>query len=338
MRLIDYLKDRALFIGVNIITFFVVLILMSIVHMGLGAILLVFSIWFGPIITYMVTEYLKFKKYYDELINISENLDRKYLISEVIEEPNFIEGKITHEILKVSNRDMQEMVKYYKNMQSEYQEYIEAWVHEIKTPIASSMLIIENNEETIPYNMKHEIRKVEDYVEQVLYYSRSNEVSKDYIVKNFSIEKSVRNVIKRNASDFINKKIAIDIENLKGEAYSDPKWVEFIINQIVGNSIKYSKNQNAKVTIYTTENKNNTVLTIKDNGVGINNKDLKRVFEKGFTGENGRIYGKSTGIGLHLCSKLCKKLGLGIKLTSKESEGTEVNIIFPKGKNHYISS
>ncbi|MDK2564341.1 sensor histidine kinase [Romboutsia sedimentorum] len=329
MRLIDYLKDRHLFIGINIILFLLIAILMGIVRIGFGIILLVFVIWFSPIVVYITIEYIKFKNYLNELINLNEQLDRKYLISEVIIEPNFIEGKIINNILKDTNRDMQEHVKYYKNMQKEYQEYVETWVHEIKTPIASTMLIIENNEDIIPNNMKYELRKVEDYVEQALYYSRSNEVSQDYIVKRFNLEQTVRKVIKRNASDFINKKIAIDIENIKGEIYSDPKWVEFIINQIIGNSIKYLTTQNPKVTIYTTENENNTILIIKDNGVGINEKDLKKVFEKGFTGANGRIYAKSTGIGLYLCQKLCKKLGLRIKLTSKENEGTEVKIIFP---------
>ncbi|MGL4914434.1 MAG: sensor histidine kinase [Romboutsia sp.] len=337
MRFIDYLKERALFIGINIIVFLLIATLMVVVRIGFGVIILVFVIWFGPIVSYMIMEYIKFKNYLNELIDLNEQLDRKYLISEVIREPNFIEGKIINDILKDSNRDMQENVKHYKNTQKEYQEYVETWVHEIKTPIASTMLIIENNEDIIPNRMKYELRKVEDYVEQALYYSRSNDVSKDYIVKKFNIEQSVRKVIKKNASDFINKKIAIDIENIKGEIHSDPKWVEFIINQIIGNSIKYSTTQNPKVTIYTTENENNTILTIKDNGVGINEKDFKRVFEKGFTGENGRIYGKSTGIGLYLCEKLSRKLGLGLKLTSTENEGTEVKIIFPLIKNHKVN-
>ena len=329
MRFLDYIKDRGIFIVINIIMFLIVATLMGIVRIGYGIILLVAIIWFGPIIIYMIIEYIKFKKYFNEIVNANEQIDKKYLISEVIKEPDFIEGKIIHDILKDSNRDMQEHVKYYKIMQKEYQEYIETWVHEIKTPIASTMLIIENNEETIPYTMKHELRKVEDYIEQVLYYSRSNDVSKDYMVKSFNIEEAVRKVIKRNASDFINKKIAIDIENINGKVNSDPKWVEFIINQIIGNSIKYSNTKNPRVTIYTTEKENNTILTIKDNGVGINEKDIKRVFEKGFTGANGRKYGKSTGIGLYLCEKLCNKLGLGLKLTSTENEGTEIKLIFP---------
>ncbi|MDU3350433.1 MAG: ATP-binding protein, partial [Clostridium sp.] len=114
--------------------------------------------------------------------------------------------------------------------------------------------------------------------------------------------------------------------------FSDIKWVTFIINQIIGNSIKYSQKGRGKITIYTKSNENSNSLIIEDNGVGINQRDIDKVFEKGFTGENGRIYGKSTGIGLYLCNSLCEKLGLGIKLKSKEKVGTSVEIIFPLGK------
>ena len=227
---------------------------------------------------------------------------------------------------------MQEHVKLYKNMQSEYREYIETWVHEVKTPIASMMLIAENYEDESPISMKYEIKKIEDYIDQVLYYSRSNEVSSDYIIKSFNLEKSIRNVIKKNASNFINKKISIDIENVNEEVYSDPKWVEFILNQIIGNSIKYSKSSKGKISIYSIKKQNNITLYIKDNGEGISEKDISRVFEKGFTGENGRKFGKSTGIGLYLCKKLCEKLGLAIGLTSKKNEGTEISIVFPISK------
>ncbi len=232
---------------------------------------------------------------------------------------------------------MQEHIKYFKNIQSEYQEYIETWVHEIKTPIASLMLIIDNNEDTVPISMKNEVKKVEDYIDQVLYYCRSSDVSKDYIVKSFELEKVVRKVIRKNASDFINKKIQLDIKNINNQIYSDPKWVEFILNQVINNAIKYSEKEIGKITIDSNVNKNNIILSIKDNGVGISARDINRVFEKGFTGENGRRFGKSTGIGLYLCKKLCDKLGLGLKLISKENEGTEVRIIFPIGKTNILS-
>ena len=332
MKLIEYLNDKLFFIIVNIILFLMISSIMILSKVPLIIIFLVFVIWFLPVISYMFIEYVKYKRYYNELIEITNNLDKKYLISEVIKEAEFIEGKIVYSILKDSNRNMQEHVKLYKNMQSEYREYIETWVHEVKTPIASMMLIAENYEDEIPISMKYEIKKIEDYIDQVLYYSRSNEVSSDYIIKSFNLEKSIRNVIKKNASNFINKKISIDIENVNEEVYSDPKWVEFILNQIIGNSIKYSKSSKGKISIYSIKKQNNITLYIKDNGEGISEKDISRVFEKGFTGENGRKFGKSTGIGLYLCKKLCEKLGLAIGLTSKKNEGTEISIVFPISK------
>ena len=127
------------------------------------------------------------------------------------------------------------------------------------------------------------------------------------------------------------------MEAVEGTVYGDAKWLEFILNQVVGNSIKYTREKEGKVRAYTVKNENNIVLTLEDNGIGIIDKDINRVFEKGFTGENGRKYGKSTGIGLYLCKKLSDQLGLGISLTSKIGEGTKVNIIFPLGKANLMS-
>ncbi|HHX62582.1 MAG TPA: hypothetical protein GX707_17995 [Epulopiscium sp.] len=222
-------------------------------------------------------------------------------------------------------------------MESDYREYIETWVHEIKTPIASARLIIENNQNEVTKNIHHEIEKVEEYIEQVLYYARSNNVSKDYMIKEISLRALVRNVIKRNSRSFINKKVAIDIEAIEGTVYGDAKWLEFILNQVIGNSIKYMREEQGKVKIYTVKNENNIVLTLKDNGIGIIEHDLNRVFEKGFTGNNGRLFGKSTGIGLYLCKKLSDQLGLGLNLTSQIGEGTKVSIIFPLGKVNLMS-
>ncbi len=265
-----------------------------------------------------------------------ENLDQKYLLSEIMKEPEFIEGKILYNLLQQTDKDMHEHVKHYRDMQSDYREYIETWVHEIKTPIASTRLMIENNQNDITRNINHEIRKIEEYIEQVLYYSRSNNVSKDYLIKEISLPTVVRNVIKRNSRDFIRKNISVDMEAVEGTIYSDAKWLEFIVNQLIGNSIKYMKDRNGKVKIYTIQNENNIVLTIEDNGIGMIEKDVKRVFEKGFTGENGRKFGRSTGIGLYLCQKLAEQLGLGITLTSKAGEGTKVRIIFPLGSTNFI--
>ena len=327
MSIIEFIKERMIFLIINLILFLLVAILMKIVKVSINIILILFLIWFGPILIYMFLEFIKYRRYLNNLINTVENLDRKYLLPEVIEEPRFQEARIINDVLKQCNKSMHEKVKHYKDEQIEYREYIETWVHEIKTPIASAKLILENDNSNLSERINYEMKRVEGFIEQVLYY-----VSKDYIIKEFSLRSVVMKSVKSNSRDFINKNIKLDIRGIEGNIFSDEKWVEFIINQIIINAVRFSIPNEGKVSIYSKVNENNIILTIEDNGVGINEKDIDRVFEKGFTGENGRKFGKSTGIGLYLCKKLCDKLGIGISLNSKENIGTKVNIVFPQGK------
>lgn len=332
MRVIDYLKERSLYLGINLLLFIILVLIMKLLNFGTAIIFLVFCIWFFPLIIYIILELIKSKAYYDDLTSVIENLDKKYLLPEVIKKPKNIEQKVIYNVLKEANKDMHERVNKYKNMQVEYREYIETWVHEIKTPIASTRLMIANNQNKVTENIEYEMKKIESFIDQVLYYARSSEVSKDYLVKEFKLKFVIENSIRRNSKDFINKRIALNIENVDINVFSDAKWVEFILNQIIGNALKYSKFQDGKVNIYATKNKNSITLTIEDNGVGIPTQDIGRIFEKGFTGENGRKFGKSTGIGLYICRKLCTKLGLGLEITSEQLQGTKVSIIFPLGE------
>ncbi len=332
MSITLYLKERIGFLIINFLIFLLVAILMKIASVPINIIFIVFLMWFGPLSIYMILEIIKFKRYLDNLINTVENLDKKYLLPEVIDEARFQEAKIINDALRECNKAMHEKIKYYKDEQSEYREYIETWVHEIKTPIASAKLILENDDSNLSGRINYEMKRVEGFIEQVLYYARSSEVSKDYIIKEFKLRTVVMKAIKANSRDFINKNIKLNINSIEGTIYSDSKWVEFIINQIIINAVKFSKSGEGEVAIYSKVNENNIILTIEDNGVGIIDRDIDRVFEKGFTGDNGRRFGKSTGIGLYLCKKLCDKLGIGISLSSKEGEGTKVNIIFPQGR------
>ncbi|MBD5638363.1 sensor histidine kinase [Clostridium botulinum] len=329
MSMGEFIKDKMLVIICNMLIFIVIAVMMSAIKVSLIIILSAFCIWFLPLVSYMALEFIKYKNYYDEIDNILENLDNKYLLPEIIKEANFIEGEKLNSILKEISRDMHENVKYYKDMQEDYREYIEAWVHEIKTPIASTKLIIENNRNEVTNKIDFQIDRIEGFVEQVLYYSRSNNVSKDYIIKQINLDLAVRNVIKRNYRDFIHKKIKLDIKDIDEIVHSDGKWVEFIVNQIIVNSIKYSNSKEPMISIYSTKKANSVMLIIEDNGAGIIDKDINRVFEKGFTGENGRKFSKSTGMGLYLCEKLCSKLGLKIIIVSEVNKGTKVTLIFP---------
>lgn len=332
MNILEYIKDRKVRIIINIFLFIIVAITLIVAGVNNWFVVLIFLTWILPLFINIFAEYFKQNSFYKNMISVLENLDKKYLLPEVIEEPEFLEGKIVYDVLKETNKNMNENVKYYKEKQAEYREYIEAWVHEIKTPIASTKLILENGESENSSKISYQIKKIEGYIEQVLYYSKSEDISKDYIIKEFNLSEAVKIAIKNNSKDFINKKIALKLNEIDIMIFSDIKWVSFIINQIIGNSIKYTQKGKGEIRIYTKANVNSNSLIIQDNGIGINKRDINRVFEKGFTGENGRIFGKSTGIGLYLCKSLCEKLGLGIKLESQSNVGTQVEIVFPIGK------
>lgn len=279
----------------------------------------------------IIIEYFKRKKFYDNLLKILEELDEKYLITEIIKTPNFLEGQIFKNSLEQIDKSMLENVNKYKYMTEDYKEYIELWIHEIKIPIATSKLIIENNKNEITKSIDEELDEIENYTEQALFYARSNTANKDYIVTKSNLQEIVNGAILKNKSALLSSKTSIELHDLEREVYTDSKWAVFIINQIIQNAIKYSKIKDRKIEIYAISKRENVVLYIKDNGIGIKKGEITRVFEKGFTGENGRnINKKSTGIGLYLCKKLCDKLGLGIELNSEKDIGTEVKIIFPK--------
>ncbi len=332
MRFRDYIKEKMVLIIGTILALVSVEILLLAYNISiLIRVYCAFIIIFILVLAILI-EYKKKKDYYNELIKNMEDLKEKYLISEIIKTPNFIEGKILKDILQDTGKSMLENVNYYKNIQEDYKEYIELWIHEIKIPIAASKMIIENNKNEVTKSIDEELDKVENYTEQALFYARSNAVEKDYIINKTNLKEIVNGAILKNKTTLLNEKVSIELSNLKDEeVYTDSKWAVFIINQIIQNAIKYSKKENKKIEISSQEKNDKVILYIKDNGIGIKKGEITRVFERGFTGENGRIIGqKSTGIGLYLCKKLCDRLGLGIELNSEKDKGTEVRIIFPK--------
>ncbi len=286
------------------------------------------------LILYLISIFSEFmvkRKFYNNTFSLLDNLDEKYLFTEIIGDSNFYEGKILKDVLEQTNKAMLENVNQYKRLQEDYKEYIELWIHEIKIPIATSKMICENNKSDITKSIDEELDKIEYYIEQALFYARSNSIEKDYYIKKNNLKDIVNECIKKNKTSLIENKISIDIHDIENEVSTDSKWTCFIINQIIQNSIKYRKNdKDSKIEIFSILNKENVILSIKDNGIGISESEIGRAFDKGFTGSNGRLTNKkSTGIGLYLCKKLCDKLGIGIELNSIQNEGTEVRIIFP---------
>ena len=192
-------------------------------------------------------------------------------------------------------------------------------------------MVIENHKNEVTKSIGEELDKVEDYIEQALFYARSNTVEKDYYIKESNLKDIVNESIKKNKNILIQNKMTINIHDLDKTVHTDSKWIQFILNQIIQNSVKYKRQgSNSEIEIYAKQGKENVILYIKDNGIGIKEGEITRVFEKGFTGTNGRLQNKkSTGIGLYLCKKLCDKLGIAIELNSVQNEGTEVRLVFP---------
>ena len=204
--------------------------------------------------------------------------------------------------------------------------YVESFVHEIKTPISAISLSCDNKQDKL---IKKQIKKIDNIVEQMLFYARSDSVEKDYFVKKVLLEDVVHIAIMDYMDSFIQKKISLDVYNLENYVYIDEKWITFIMCQVLQNSIKYLNKPEKVIKIHSENNKNNVVLVIEDNGEGILDHDLPRVFEYGFTGTD-RQKQYSTGIGLYLCKKLCNKMNLDIKIESQYKKFTKVKIIFPK--------
>ena len=337
MKFRDFLKEKLYYI---ILLAFILIssdILLMIYNISLFMVLYITIVPILGFLICLIIEYNIKNSFYKRLEKQMAELDEKYLISEIVQNPNFIEGKILINTIQDIDKSMLENVNKYKHLTEDYKEYIELWIHEIKIPIATSKLISENNKSKETKSIDEELGKIENFVEQVLYYARSNNVEKDYYISKTKLSEIVNSAILKNKNILLSNKINLEIGDIDKQVVTDSKWTIFILNQIIQNSVKYMNKDIKTMKIYAEEKKEKVILYIQDNGMGVGKGEIARVYDKGFTGENGRILGKkSTGIGLYLCKKLCDRLGLGIEFNSQKDIGTEVKIIFPVGSHTNI--
>ena len=201
------------------------------------------------------------------------------------------------------------------------EDYYTAWVHQIKTPIASARLTLQNETGETARILSEELFRIEQYVEMVLVFLRLDSDYTDYVIKESALDDIVKASVKRFSSQFIRKRISLDYQPLNVFVLTDEKWLSFVIEQVLSNALKYTNS--GTISIYT---ENGRVLCIRDTGIGIAPEDLPRIFEKGFTGYNGRADKKATGIGLYLCKRVCQNLGHTIKAESSPEAGTVIKI------------
>lgn len=329
MKIKDYLRDQIFLIIISSSVSLFIMTVLGVFHINNFLVFFIPSCFILTILMYLIYDYSRRRTIYYQIKDSVANLDKKYLAYELVEEPHFIEGKLMLHVFYDICRNANEYAKGYQINQEEFREYLESWCHEIKLPVSTIKMIIENNPSEITYSIDEELSRIDNDVERVLYYARGHNVQKDYLINKISLQECVNNVIKRNKNNIMNHKIKIEVNDLDYTVQSDSKWISFILQQIISNCIKYA-DDNPIISFYAKDNKNYTVLYIKDNGIGIKDSEINRVFEKGFTGTNGRDYDQhATGFGLYLCKQLCLKLQHNIEITSS-NEGTIVSIIFPK--------
>lgn len=333
MKMLEFVREKIVYITVHLTVIALTVLMLSTLIPGSGVALsvLIGILYIAGALIPLALEYQQKKGFYNNLLMVFDKIDRKNLIAEMVIPPSFKEGMILYDLLKGSNKACLEEINRYKIMQDEYREYIELWVHEVKTPIASSKLIAQNHKNDVTDSISEELEKIEGFVEQALFYSRSNTVEKDYIVKEVNLQELCFGVLRKNSRLFIQNKVAAKTSNLNYTVFCDAKWLEFILGQLVINAIKYRKQDGAQIKISAAQRENSIVLLMEDNGIGIAENELSRIFDKGFVGSNGRKTEKSTGMGLYICKKLCNKLGLSISAASAYGCGTTVSIVFPKG-------
>ena len=265
-----------------------------------------------------------------QMIRSCNDLEEKYYISEMMPKDNSIEGYPYYYALKEACKAMNDKISNIEKNERDYQEYIESFAHEIKTPIAALSLYAENKRDE---SLKYEIRKIEEYVEQVLYYARSDMPEKDYFVKKIKLNELIHPLILKNKDILLYEHITMNVHDLDKFVYTDEKWLSFMISQVLNNAIKYLDKDKKAIEIYSEVHDNQVVLVVLDNGCGIRASDMPRIFDKGFTGSN-RKREYATGIGLYLVKKLSEKLDIAVSIDSKYQEYTKVSFVFPKSKMH----
>ena len=327
MKLRDYLKDKIIIIVLVILTYFIILSFMigfKIVDEFRWCFTILYCLLFIIIFLY---DFFRKYFYYKDILSKLELLDEKYLICEMISKPNFLDGEIFYQMLYEINKSMNENIRDYREKINDFKEYVELWIHEVKIPL--SALILYTHNKKIDKALVKEINRVDNYLEQILYYIRVENTEADYIIKEVDLNKVIRDVMLKNKDILLERNIEITSDVRDSKVLTDYKWLEFMINQVISNSMKYMRNiENKKIEIRAYKKDNCVVLEILDNGMGIPKSDLSRVFNKTFTGQNGRKVPGSTGMGLYIVSNLCKKLGHKLEIESNEGEYTKVKFVF----------
>lgn len=331
MKLNKYLRDKLYEIIIAILTLILMTLLLLAFKVSKDLTIVLLSIFTTYVVTSLLIDFFRKRSFYNALSSNVDALDQAYLVLETISKPNFYEGVLLTESLYKINKSMCENVGSLREQIESFKNYIEMWIHEVKIPISALVLMAHNHKNLSNKKVLDQVARIEHFTEQVLYYTRGENAEKDYLISEVLLAKIVNSVALKNKDIFLGSKIDFKVSDVNVKVLTDSKWLEFIVNQIVNNSVKYRDDEKvSEISIHAEKYGESTILYIRDNGIGISASDLPKVFDKSFTGSNGRVIENSTGMGLFIASSLAKKLGHKIEIDSQIGKWTEVRITFSK--------
>lgn len=332
MSLSNYLSDKKAALLVCFAGGLFFSVLLWLFGLGTGEIFLLWICFICIAAGLLLWNYLAHHRRLRHLRAVMDALDQKYLFAEITDAPTSELEKVYFELMKTALKAMTDEVSKSNRLNREYREFIEQWIHEMKVPITGIQLLCENNKSGVTRKILTQTEMISQSVERVLFYARLGSVEKDYLITEVSLKTCVLEVLAQNKQFLIQNNACIHTETLCGTVYSDQKWLQFILNQIIINSVKYQGNKPLVIDVTSQDQGGYVTLSVTDNGLGIKESELGRVFDKGFVGSNGRTEKNSTGIGLYLCDQLCTKLGIRIEIKSRSGEYTTVLLHFPRSE------
>lgn len=328
-----YIKDHEIHILIALSMMIVIEGILVLFRNTLTECIFAGSVFLAGAVGVMVYDYCRISRFYKEFELRLDELEEKYFIVELLEYPSFLSGQILFDGLREITKSMNDEIQRHIRISNEFKSYIETWVHEIKLPIQALKLLLYNNE-ALPLEgssssrrLKEQIKRIDSYVEQVLYYIRSEVPQNDFVIARYSLKDIVDQAIKENRDALILNRFSLKERIPDIYVFTDEKWLSFILGQVISNAVKYAKNEDRTLAFdVVCSDSCHIQLIVEDHGIGIDAKDIPRIFEKSFTGENGRSISSSTGMGLYLCRKMCSELGHTIQVETEKGKYTKILI------------
>ena len=313
-----YLRQRRRLFIVGAVFCFVFAVSFLLYHLPIGAVIYPTLLCAALGILIMVFDFLRVKREHEALSSIRSMTD---VIAESLPKIDGIKDEDYQQILRLLSEEQNNYRTQTNKKYADMIDYYTVWAHQIKTPIASMRLHLQNEDSVLSRALSSDLRRIEQYVEMVLTFLRLNSESTDYVIKEYDLDKIIKQAVRKFSSEFIGRKLSLVYEPVNTTVITDEKWLSFVIEQVLSNALKYTPSGSITVTL-----ENEKTLRIRDTGIGIAPEDLPRIFENGYTGYNGRADKKASGIGLYLCKRICNNLGHCITARSIVDVGTIIDI------------